>query len=114
MDAASSAATPPARPACAAAAQLRDDGATPRVPGDAERIPGSGALLPLDSVAFAEALNARIDLLKVSERLLRSEDEKVAQRELDLRLNFRYPKGSAAEEDVEIVFDVPRPNRPDS
>ncbi len=114
MEAASSAATPPARTACAAAAQLRDDGAVPRVPGDAEHIPGSETPLPQDGAAFAEALHARIDLLKVSERLLRSEDEKVAQRELDLRLNLRYPKGSAAEENVEIVFDVPRPNRPDA
>jgi hypothetical protein len=84
------------------------------VKGNAEHIPGSQVPLPQDGVAFAEALHARIDLLKVSERFLRSEDEKVAQRELDLRLNLRYPKGSAAEEDVEIVFDVPRPNRPDA
>ncbi len=111
MDAASSAATPPARPACAAAAQLRDDGATPRVPGDPEQEFFDDTDALHDGAAFVDAVSARVSLVQVAVDLLSSEDERIKQRTWERLVNIGPGRGSAAEEAGQMIWDIPRPIR---
>ncbi len=131
MDAASSAATPPARPACAAAAQLRDDGATPRVPGDAERAceqarESSAAAEMQDAVAgeptvitdgsdFVDAIFARLDPVEVSCRLLASEDERIVEKHFERLLDIKFGRPSTSlpgdDGSPAFVWDLPQPDR---
>ncbi len=65
-----------------------------------------------DGSAFANAVFARVNPFAVGERLLRSQDEKVAQRSLERFLEMKFGKGSASlEEPLRLEVDVPRPNR---
>jgi hypothetical protein len=73
--------------------------------------PGLEAL-PEDGPGFVDAVHARIDLVAVGERLLRSPDDKVVQRALEFMRDLKYQvDGEPAEEPQRIVIDVARPQR---
>ncbi len=111
MDAASSAATPPARTACAAAAQPPADGAAPRVPGDAERAFCDETQALQDGASFVSAVSARESLVDIAVKLLRSEDERIKQRTWERLVTIGPGRGSAAEETGQMIWDIPRPIR---
>ncbi len=58
-------------------------------------------------------MSRRVDLYAVGQRLLLSDDEKVAQRALERVLEMRYGKGAAAatEDAPQVQIDLPRPVR---
>jgi hypothetical protein len=65
-----------------------------------------------DGSAFVNAVFARVNPIAVGERLLTSEDEKVAQRSLERFLEMKFGKGSASfDEPLRLEVDIPRPNR---
>jgi hypothetical protein len=120
-------------PAEAHGARLRENGAAPRSQGrgskgsgkkkkdealekqKAPEIPGGTEPLPIDGPEFVEAVHERLDLIALQVMLLRSKDEKIAQRELAYLRELRYGKTvapSAADDEIpKIIFDAPRPNR---
>jgi hypothetical protein len=53
-----------------------------------------GELLPEDGVDFVEAVNERIDLVKLADNLLRGLDEKSSKSLLERLLEFRYGKNA--------------------
>ncbi len=73
--------------------------------------------LPKDGLGFAESVHRMVDLVSVTDGLLRSEDEKMRQRVLEQVLELAFGKnGRAAElarmkEEPEFMIDVPRPER---
>jgi hypothetical protein len=123
------------RDAYAEVAQASDDGKRPRAIGAHSRLdagepqhreasdkpgrrrnakPGTKEIAPLpDSVAdFVDEIHSRVNLFRVLQRLLRSEDEKVKQRALERILEMKYAKDAASvEEPVQIILDGPRPQR---
>lgn len=72
-----------------------------------------GAHLLGDAAAFAEEMHRRVNLFVVGQRLLLSDDEKIAQRALERILEMRYGKGAvgAGEEAPQVQVDLPRPVR---
>ncbi len=69
--------------------------------------------LPVDGEAFVDAVHRRVDLVLVEVKLLKSKDDKIAQRELAYLRELRYGKRapSADDEPMPIIFDAPRPER---
>ena len=76
---------------------------------------GSGAFVAdiADSAAFVNAVTARVDMMRVTERMLLSEDEKIAQRAWERMLDMKFGKAGAqpSEEAAPIILDLPRPER---
>ncbi|MBZ5528930.1 MAG: hypothetical protein LAN71_13640 [Acidobacteriia bacterium] len=103
-----------ARDAYAEVAGPRANGAGPRVPEEPAR-GGSEAEVAWmqDGVAFANALFARVNPLDVGERLLTSEDEKIAQRTFERMLEMKWgkPGGLVEELPPQIIWDLPGPKR---
>jgi hypothetical protein len=116
-------------PAEAHGSRLRKNGAAPRPQvkgskGNAKRkkeealekpkmpeIPGGTEPLPIDGPEFVEAVHERLDLIALQVMLLRSEDEKIVQRELAYLRELRYGKTVAPSVDdgpVQIIYDVGR------
>jgi hypothetical protein len=60
-----------------------------------------------------DAVHARVDLVQLEVDLLRSRDDKIAQRELAYLRELRYGKRApiADDEPLPIIFDAPRPER---
>jgi hypothetical protein len=79
---------------------------------DSKVIPPGEGPLPATIDEFVDEIHSRIDLFKVWQGLLRSNDEKIKQRAVERLTDLRY-KGSAtlAEEPQQIIFDLPRPKR---
>jgi hypothetical protein len=76
------------------------------------RIPPGLAPLPTDGEAFVDAIHAQVDLVRLEVKLLRSKDEKVAQRELAYLRELRYSKHAPVGDDApQIIFDMPGPER---
>jgi hypothetical protein len=77
-----------------------------------ETVPGLEPL-PIDGEAFVDAVHARVDLVQLEVDLLRSRDDKIAQRELAYLRELRYGKRApiADDEPLPIIFDAPRPER---
>ncbi|MHB8503695.1 MAG: hypothetical protein ACYDCG_00320 [Candidatus Acidiferrales bacterium] len=139
--AASSAAAGTERDACAEVAELREDGTsnrpqisnngagggTPCAPSEEEKkneqknrkkgmenqvdIPPGSEPLPEDGVGFVDAMHAHVDLYLACARLVKSGDEKIAQRMVERLLEMSYGKSPAAAGDdaPQIIFDAPRP-----
>ena len=129
---ASSAAARADRDACADVAQAQGEGKQPPAAGAASRsrnkkdgsketsaargsrkLPPGMEPLPIDGEAFVDAVHSRVDLVLLEEKLLKSRDEKVAQRELDYLRELRYGKRAPSTdgEPMPIIFDAPRPER---
>ena len=76
-------------------------------------IPGGTEPLPIDGPEFVEAVHERLDLIALQVMLLRSEDEKIVQRELAYLRELRYGKTVAPSVDdgpVQVIYDVGRPD----
>ncbi|MGB7282954.1 MAG: hypothetical protein WBE13_11890 [Candidatus Acidiferrum sp.] len=79
---------------------------------DTVDIPPGSEPLPEDGVGFVDAMHEHVDLYEACARLLKSKDEKIAQRMMERLLEMSYGKGPAAGEEVpQIIFDAPRPIR---
>ena len=77
------------------------------------RIPPGREPLPVDGEAFVDAVHAKVDLVQIEVALLKSEDEKIRQRELAYLRELRYGKRAepADGEPTQIIFDMPGPER---
>ena len=98
------------------------DGETPRAPSDDKsdkkndkkksvNIPPGSKPLPADGVGFVDAMHAHVDLYLACARLVKSGDEKIAQRMVERLLEMSYGKSPApaGDEMPQIIFDAPRP-----
>ena len=76
-------------------------------------IPPGSEPLPIDGVGFVDAMHAHVDLYLACTRLVKSKDEKIAQRMVERLLEMSYGKSPAAtaDEAPQIIFDAPRPIR---
>jgi hypothetical protein len=74
---------------------------------------GGDVSAPQDAAAFADAVFACVDPVAIGAGLLRSEDERIRQRQLERLLDLKYGKSGAvlAEEAPRFEPDIPRPNR---
>jgi len=74
--------------------------------------PGKEPLAP-DGPTFVDDMHARVDLYLACARLVKSRDEKIAQRMVERLLEMSYGKSPAppSDEPPQIIFDVPRPAR---
>jgi hypothetical protein len=118
-------------PAEAHGSRLRESGAAPRPPGKGSKgsgkkkkdealekpkrpeIPGGTEPLPIDGPEFVEEVHERMDLIALQVMMLRSEDEKIVQRELAYLRELRYGKTVAPSVDdgpVQVIYDVGRPD----
>jgi hypothetical protein len=105
---------PPARDAYAAAADSLQAPGSPGPQEEPPRVPAPGdAALLQDAAGFATAVFAQVDPIAVASKLLKSEDERISQRQLERLLELRYGKSVAlAMEDApKIEWDLPRPQR---
>jgi hypothetical protein len=98
-------------------------GETPHVPSDergtrnsnkgkrAANIPPGSKPLPADGVGFVDAMHAHVDIYLACARLVKSGDEKIAQRMVERLLEMSYGKSPApvGDEMPQIIFDAPRP-----
>ena len=97
-------------------------GDTPRAPSDDKsdrknskkksvHIPPGSKPLPADGVGFVDAMHAHVDLYLACARLVKSGDEKIAQRMVERLLEMSYGKSPApaGDEMPQIIFDAPRP-----
>ena len=71
-------------------------------------IPPGSEPLPADGAGFVDAMHKHVDLYKACARLVKSKDEKIAQRMSERLLEMKYGKGptATAEEAPEIVIDI--------
>ena len=68
--------------------------------------------LPIDGEAFVDAVHTQVDLVQLEVDLLSSKDDKIVQRELAYLRELRYGKrASAADDEPQIIFDMPGPER---
>ena len=84
------------------------NGKTSRKPKDAPEIPPGLDPLPADGASFVEAVHEQVDLIELEVSLLKSEDEKIRQRELAYLRELKYGKIAAFSTDDEtpqIIFD---------
>jgi hypothetical protein len=68
-----------------------------------------------DGEAFADAVHAQVDLVQLEVQLLKSKDDKIAQRELAYLRELRYGKRAPAGDDgpPQIIVDMPGPEEDD-
>lgn len=80
---------------------------------DTVDIPPGSEPLPADGLGFVDAIHEHVDLFLACARLVKSTDEKIAQRMMERLLEMSYGKGpaTAGEEVPPIIFDAPRPIR---
>lgn len=74
-------------------------------------IPPGSEPLPEDRPGFVDAMHEHVDLYQACARLVKSKDEKIAQRMLERLLEMSYGKSpsSNGDEIPQIIFDAPRP-----
>jgi hypothetical protein len=97
---------------------------TPHVPSEPENnerasgkakkpadIPPGSVPLPADGVGFVDAMHAHVDLYLACARLVKSGDEKIAQRMVERLLEMSYGKSPTTNNDdaPQIIFDAPQP-----
>ncbi len=73
-------------------------------------------LLPADGRGYVEAVHRMVDMVSVTDDLLRSEDEKLKQKVLEQLLELAYGRHSLAaargnEEELPASWNLPRPRR---
>jgi hypothetical protein len=102
-----------ARAAYAEVAGPQENGAGPRVPEEPAVGGESEVAWMQDGAAFVNALFARVNPLKVGQRLLTSKDEKIAQRTFERMLEMKWGKAAGVMEELppQIILDLPRPPR---
>ena len=102
-----------AREAYAEVAGPQENGAGPRVPEEPAVGGESEVAWMQDGAAFVNALFARVNPLKVGQRLLTSKDEKIAQRTFERMLEMKWGKAAGVMEELppQIILDLPRPPR---
>jgi hypothetical protein len=73
-------------------------------------IPPGSKPLPADGAGFVDAMHAHVDLYLACARLVKSGDEKIAQRMVERLLEMSYGKSPApvGDEMPQIIFDAPR------
>ena len=73
-------------------------------------IPPGSEPLPADGIAFVDAMHAHVDLYLACARLVKSGDEKIAQRMVERLLEMSYGKSPAdfGLEAPQSTFDAPR------
>ena len=75
-------------------------------------LPG-GEELPLDGMAFADAVNKRIDIVRLTELLLRGRDERSSKSALEQLLEMKYGKNARVAEaggpdgEPTYIIDIP-------
>jgi len=76
-------------------------------------IPPGVEPLAADGPGFVDAMHAHVDLYLACARLVRSSDEKIAQRMVERLLEMSYGKSPTPqnEDAAPVIFDVPRPKR---
>lgn len=74
-------------------------------------IPPGSEPLPEDGPGFVDAMHEHVDLYQACARLVKSKDEKIAQRMMERLLEMSYGKSPSANGDEipQIIFDAPRP-----
>ena len=97
----------------AASRSLTQEDPEKTVKSTRKKIPPGTEPLPIDGEAFVDAVHAQVDLVQLEVKLLKSEDEKIVQREVAYLRELRYGKRAAPmdEEVPQIIFDAPRPER---
>ena len=76
------------------------------------KVPPGREPLPVDGEAFVDAVHAKVDLVQLEVQLLKSKDDKVAQRELAYLRELRYGKhGPAGDDGPQIILDMQQPER---
>jgi len=72
------------------------------------RIPPGSQPLPQDGASFVDAMHKHVNIHLACARLVKSGDEKIAQRMAERLLEMKYGKGpsASAEESPEIVIDI--------
>jgi hypothetical protein len=71
-----------------------------------------GSELPEDGTAFVEAVHKRIDLVRLTELVLKSLDERLTQRQLEQLLELKYGKDAREVESSSMgSYEIPRPKR---
>jgi hypothetical protein len=71
-----------------------------------------GSELPEDGTAFVEAVHKRIYLVKLTELVLKSLDERLTQRQLEQLLELKYGKDAREVESSSMgSYEIPRPKR---
>jgi hypothetical protein len=104
-------------PTAASQSENKKDTTKKRKEGSAtnakKKIPPGTEALPIDGEAFVDAVHAQVDLIQLEVKLLKSEDEKIVQREVAYLRELRYGKRAAPIDDEvpQIIFDAPRPER---
>ena len=76
-------------------------------------IPPGSEPLPADGVGFVDAMHAHVDLYLACARLVKSGDEKIAQRMVERLLEMSYGKSPAAPSDddsPQVVSGAPQAN----
>lgn len=75
---------------------------------DTLNIPPGSRPLPADGAGFVDTMHEHVDMYMACARLVKSGDQKIAQRMVERLLELKYGKGPAAtaEEDPEIVIDI--------
>lgn len=76
-------------------------------------IPPGSEPLPEDGPGFVDVMHEHVDLYLACARLVKSKDEKIAQRMMERLLEMSYGKSPSANSDEipQIIFDAPRPIR---
>jgi hypothetical protein len=79
-------------------------------PGGLVRIPPGSAPLAPDGPSFVDDMHAHVDLYIACARLVKSRDEKIAQRMVERLLEMSYGKSPAppSDEVPQIIVDTPR------
>lgn len=89
-------------PSGAASRPAHSNGKAARKSKDAPEISPGLAPLPADGASFVEAVHERVDLIELEVSLLKSEDEKIRQRELAYLRELKYGKIAAFSSDDDI------------
>jgi hypothetical protein len=89
-------------PSGAASRPPNSNGKASRKSKDAPEIPPGLDPLPADGASFVEAVHERVDLIELEVSLLKSEDEKIRQRELAYLRELKYGKIAAFSTDDDI------------
>lgn len=76
-------------------------------------IPPGSEPLPEDGPGFVDVMHEHVDLYLACARLVKSKDEKIAQRMMERLLEMSYGKSPVVNGDEipQIIFDAPRPIR---